>query len=151
MPNANQVVRIAGEQCRPVRRPRHRYTLWTLALVCHVRNNFRLEFIHATLVLQVPNDNRRARCDAQPVAVGREAKRINNVRMVERVQMFAVVQVPKHRLVVLAAAGAQRTVGRHGHRCQIAVMANVICLETTVGQIPNLTDKMLTLDQALID
>ena len=35
--------------------------------------------------------------------------------MVEGVEVLAVVEVPQHRLGVLAAGGAQGTVGRHRH------------------------------------
>ena len=38
--------------------------------------------------------------------------------MVEGVEVLAVVEVPQHRLGVLAARRAQRTVGRHRHLIQ---------------------------------
>ena len=61
--------------------------------------------------------------------------------MVKRVQMLAIVEVPKHGLGVLSAGRAQRTIRRHGHGVQVTVVANVIGLKLAVGQVPDLEDK----------
>ena len=60
--------------------------------------------------------------------------------MVKRVQMLAIVEVPKHGLGVLSAGRAQRTIRRHGHGVQVTVVANVIGLKLAVGQVPDLED-----------
>ena len=73
--------------------------------------------------------------------VGGESQSVDVIRMVKRVQMLAIVEVPKHGLGVLSAGRAQRTIRRHGHGVQVTVVANVIGLKLAVGQVPDLEDK----------
>jgi len=75
---------------------------------------------------------------AKPVSVGAEAERVDDVAALQRVQMLALVQIPEHGAAVLATAGAQRTVGRHGHAVQVAAVAHVVSLQLAVSQIPDL-------------
>lgn len=56
---------------------------------------------------------------AQPVAVGREDERVDDVPGVEGVETLALLKVPQHGGSILASRGAQRPVGRHGHRVQV--------------------------------
>lgn len=56
---------------------------------------------------------------AQPVAVGREDERVDDVPGVERVEALALLKVPQHGGAVLAPGGAQRPVRRHGHGVQV--------------------------------
>jgi hypothetical protein len=73
--------------------------------------------------------------------VGREAECVDGVGVVKRVEVLAVVEVPEHGLGVLAAGGAQGTVGRHGHGVQVAGVTNVVGLKLAVGQVPDLKFK----------
>lgn len=90
------------------------------------------------LGLQIPDLDAGSGGGAQPVAIGREAQAVDGVGVIQGVQMLAIIQVPKHGLGVLAAGGAQGTIGRHGHRVQIAGVADVVGLELAVGQVPHL-------------
>lgn len=85
-----------------------------------------------------PDLDRRSVGDAQPVAVGREAQRVDDVIVLERVQVLAVVEVPQQRLGVLATGRAQRAVGRNGDGVEVSVVALVVDLELAVCQVPDL-------------
>ena len=76
---------------------------------------------------------------AEPVAVGAEAERVDGVATpVEGVEVLALVEVPQHRLPVLAPRGAQRPVRRHRDRVEEARVAVVVRLQLAVGQVPHL-------------
>ena len=53
--------------------------------------------------------------------------------------MLALVEVPQHRLPVLAPRGAERPVRRHRDRVEEARVAVVIRLQLAVGQVPHLS------------
>ena len=59
------------------------------------------------LALKVEDLDARCSCRAEPVAVGREDKGIDNVTGLERVQVLALVEVPEHGDTVLAAGGRE--------------------------------------------
>lgn len=59
--------------------------------------------------LQVPDLDAGGRGGAQPVAVGREAQRVDDVARVQGVQALALRQVPQHRHVVLRVATTQQS------------------------------------------
>jgi len=136
LPDANNVVGVAGVQGLTVRGPGQRCALWHEALLW--LGDLGLELIDNDLVLQVPNLDRVAGGSAEPVAVWREAQRIDDVTALERVQVLVVVQVPQHGVAVLAARSAERTVWRNGDRVEVAVVAVVVGLELAVSQVPHL-------------
>ena len=68
----------------------------------------------------------------EKIPVRAECEGVDGVGVVQSVQMLAVIEIPEHGLGVLAAGGAQRTVGRHGHRVQVAVVTDVIGLQLAV-------------------
>jgi len=88
--------------------------------------------------ISYPDLDGRSESSAQPVAVGGEAQGSDDVIVVKGVQVLAVVEIPQHGLAVLAAGGAQGTVGRDGDGVQVSSVSNVVDFETAVGQVPNL-------------
>lgn len=52
--------------------------------------------------------------------------------------MLALVEVPEHRLAVLATRRAERAIRRHGDRVEVLGVTEVIVLELAVGQAPDL-------------
>ncbi len=54
------------------------------------------------LALKVEDLDARCGCRAEPVAVGREDKSVDNVTGLERVEVLALVKVPEHGDTVLA-------------------------------------------------
>lgn len=52
--------------------------------------------------------------------------------------MLAIIQVPQHRLSVLATRGTQGTVRGHGDAVEVTAVAIVVRLEFAVGQVPHL-------------
>lgn len=71
--------------------------------------------------------------------------------MVQGVEVLAVVQVPQHGAGVLAAAGAQAAVGGHGHRVQVASVADVVGLQLAVRQVPDLKEDKIDKLEAFIE
>lgn len=66
-----------------------------------------------------PDLNRWSESGTQPVSVGRETQCGDDIVVIKGVQVFAIIQIPKHCLAVLATAGAQRTIRRNSHGVQI--------------------------------
>ena len=63
---------------------------------------------------------------------------MDDVTRVEGVEALAFVEVPEHGGAVLAAGGAEGTVGGDSHHVQVAGVADEVLLELAVGQIPDL-------------
>ena len=76
--------------------------------------------------------------------VWREAKGRNNIIVIESVQMFAIIEIPEHGFAVFTATGAQRTVGRHGHRVQVPRVPRMVDFQAAIGQIPHLDETIPT-------
>lgn len=93
---------------------------------------------HHSLALEVENLDTRSSSSAQPVPVGREDKRIDDIPSLERVEMTALVQVPKHGDTVLAARGGKGSVGRDGKSVDVASVTVVVGLQLAFGQLPDL-------------
>lgn len=66
-----------------------------------------------------------------------EAQGGYDVVMIQSVQVFAVIQVPQHRLAILATTGAQATIRGNRHRVQITTVSGMIDLQLAVGQVPH--------------
>ena len=75
---------------------------------------------------------------AEPVAVGGEYESVDDVAGLERVQVLALVEVPKHGDTVLAAGRRQRAVGRDRDGVDVAGVAVVVGLELELRELPNL-------------
>lgn len=75
---------------------------------------------------------------AQPVTVGREDQRVDDVSGVERVEALALLKVPQHGGSVLASRGAQRPVRRHRDRVQVPGVADEVRVQLAVRQSPHL-------------
>lgn len=54
------------------------------------------------LALEVEDLNTAGGSSAQPVAVGGEDKRVDNITSFKGVEVLALVEIPKHRNTVLA-------------------------------------------------
>jgi len=137
LPDADGVVRVAGEQSLAIGGPGQGQALWLFGLRCG-RDDLRAQFLDGLLACQIPDLDGWTVGNAQPVTVGREAQGIDNVIVLQSVQVLAVIKIPQQSLGVLAARGAQGPVGRDGHGVQIAIVAMVIVLQLAVSQIPDL-------------
>merc|ERR1719378_1157648 len=139
LPYTDDIVRVTSEESLTVSGPGHGQALgWNGLLVASAAGNLGLELLDHVLALQIPDLNDGPGGGAQPVAVGREAQGVDDVIVVQGVQVLAIIQIPEHGLGVLAAGGAQGTVGAHGHGVQVAVVTNVVSLQLAVLQRPDL-------------
>ena len=90
------------------------------------------------LALKVENLDARCSRRAEPVAVGRENKGVDDVTGLERVEVLALVQVPDHSDTVLAAGCRERTIGRDRDGVDVAGVAVVVGLELELRELPDL-------------
>merc|ERR1739838_1008649 len=124
LPDTDLVIRVTSKQSLTISRPSHRQALGRSSLG-RVSGYFGFELLNHVLAFKIPNLDGWASGSAQPVAVGGEAKGVDGIGVIQSVQ-------------VLAAGGAQRTVGRHGYGVQVSGVSDVVGLEPTVGQVPDL-------------
>lgn len=103
LPDADNIIRIAGEEGLTVSGPSHRQALRRIsfAVLCVLRDDLVLELINHGLALQIPDLDGRPSGGTEPIAVGREAQSVNDVSVVKGVQPLVVVQVPQHGFAVL--------------------------------------------------
>ena len=52
--------------------------------------------------------------------------------------MFAIIEVPQHRLAVLASTGTEGAVRGEGDGVDVSGVADVVGLQLAVGQVPHL-------------
>jgi len=139
LPNTDDIVRVTSEESLTVSGPGHGQALgWNGLLVASAAGNLGFELLNHVLALQIPDLNDGPGGGAQPVAVGRKAQGVDDVIVVQGVQVLPIIQIPEHGLGVLAAGGAQGTVGAHGHGVQVSVVTNVVGLQLAVLQRPDL-------------
>lgn len=60
-----------------------------------------LELVHHGLALKIPDFDGGSSGGTQPVAVGGEAKSVDDVGVVQGVQALVIIQVPQHGFAVL--------------------------------------------------
>ena len=137
LPDANLVIRVTSKQSLTISRPSHGQALGRSSLG-RVSGYFGFELLNHVLAFKIPNLDRWASGSAQPVAVGGEAKGVDGIGVIQSVQVLAIIEIPQHSFCVLAAGGAQRTVGRHGYGVQVSGVSDVVGLEPAVGQVPDL-------------
>jgi len=137
LPDADGVVGVAGEEGLAIGGPGQGQALWLLGLRCG-RDDLGTQFLDGLLACQIPDLDGWTVGNAQPVAVGREAQRIDDVIVLQSVQVLAVIEIPQQSLGVLATGGAERAIRRDGHGVQITIVAMMIVLQLAVGQIPDL-------------
>jgi hypothetical protein len=136
-PSTDDVVRVASEQGLAVGRPGERDALRLPALLADGRE-LGLELVDLGLLLEVENDDAAGGGSAQPVAVGGEDEGVDLVVGVEGVEVLGLVKVPKHGGTILAAGGAERTIGGDGDGVDVAGVADVVGLELAGAEFPNL-------------
>jgi hypothetical protein len=96
------------------------------------------EDVNDRLALKVEDLDRAGGGGAEPVAVGGEDKGVDNVTSLERVEVLAVVEVPKHGDAVLATRGSEGSVGGDGKGVDVTGVTVVVGLELALGELPNL-------------
>lgn len=138
-PDSNGAVGHTGEQGLSVGGPRQGESLGRLGVVGGERLG--LEFVDDRLGFQVEDLDARLGSGAQPVSVGGEDERVDNVSGFERVQVLAVVQVPEHGDTVLTTGGGQGSVGGDGEGVDVAGVTEVVGLELASVEFPNLRDE----------
>jgi hypothetical protein len=121
--------------CAPVQAHAIR-DLGLLADECEVR----AQLVNNALAFQVPNLDARLSRGTQPVPVRAEAKRVDNITGIQRVQPLALRQIPQHGDTILASAGAQGAIRRHRHGVHIASVPDQVGPNLAVGEVPHLHD-----------
>lgn len=99
-----------------------------------------LELIDNRLGLQVPDLDARGGGSAQPVAVGGEDQGVDDVitLALQGVEVLALVEVPEHGDTVLAAGGAEGTIGGDGDGVNVTGVSDVVGAQLALGKLPDL-------------
>jgi len=140
-PDTDDVVGVSSEESLAISSPgkgQHIRGGLRLLLAGSSRDDVRLQLLNEVLGLQVPDLDGWASGSNEPVSVGAECKGIGGVIGGEGVKVLALVEVPEHNSVVLAARRAERTIRRDSNGVDISAVANVIRAELAVVQVPNL-------------
>jgi hypothetical protein len=136
-PSTDNVVGITCEKCLSIRAPRQAYALWLSALLANSLE-FWLQLINLALLLQVEYNNAARSGSAEPVSVWRENKSVDLVASVQRVQVFRLVQVPKHSGSIFSTRSAQRSIRGDCDSVNVASVADVVSLKAAGGEFPDL-------------
>jgi len=136
-PDANDIVGVACEQGLTVGRPGERDTLNGNGLLSG-RGQLGPELLDDHLALEVPDLDGGAGGGAQPVPDGREAEGVDGVLVRQGGQVTALVEVPQESGAVLAARGAQGTIGGDGDGVDETGVTQQVRAELAVIQVPDL-------------
>ena len=110
---------------------------WETNLVLASRD-LRPKVLHNVLRFKIPDlDGVLCGC-AEPVAVGREAERVDDGARVQRVQPLALSQVPQQGSMVFPSGGAQRTIRTHSDGVDVPAVTLESAAELAVGEVPDL-------------
>mmetsp|Transcript_4946 Transcript_4946/g.8723 ORF Transcript_4946/g.8723 Transcript_4946/m.8723 type:complete len:347 (-) Transcript_4946:100-1140(-) len=137
VPGVDLAVRVPGVEHAAVGGPAERGAVGHGRVLAQ-RGHLGHQLVHHLLALQVPDLDALRGGRAQPVAVGREHQRVDDVARGQRVQPLALVQVPEHGGAVLAARGAQAAVGGDSGRGQVARVPDQVRAQLAVSQGPHL-------------
>jgi hypothetical protein len=113
LPDTDDAIRVSTEEGGTVGRPCKGNALRVLGLLARVEE-FRTDFIDKSLGLKVPDLDARAGGSAQPVAVRREGKSVDEITSFKGVEVLGFVQIPEHDNTILATGRAERAIGRNG-------------------------------------
>merc|ERR1712127_168801 len=102
--NTDNLVGVSSEKSRAIGAPSQTGTMRHSARSSTflIKNFKGPQSINNDLGFQIPNLDTFISSGAQPVPVGREDQRVNDLASVERVKALALVQIPKHGGPVLA-------------------------------------------------
>jgi hypothetical protein len=98
----------------------------------------RSQSIHHNLGLKIPNLNLLIRSSAQPITVGRETKRMNNLTRIQGVKTLSLIQIPKHGSSVLSSRSTERSIGRDTDGVEVSSVSNKVVTALAVAQGPYL-------------
>jgi len=90
------------------------------------------------LALEVKNFDAASSSGTQPVPVGREDKCVDDVTSLQRVEVFAFVEVPEHGDTVFATRRCQRAVRGNRDSIDVTGVAVVVSLQLELGEFPDL-------------
>jgi hypothetical protein len=136
-PDSDDAISVTREHGLTISGPGQRDTLRNGGFFTDFRE-FRSDFIDDALAFQIPDFNTRSSSSTQPVSVGGEAQGIDDISSFQRVQVFAINQIPQHGDAVLATRSAQRTIRRDGDGVDVSSVTVVVGLEFAFLQVPNL-------------
>ena len=134
LPDSNDVVCVTSKQRRAIHRPSHADALRRFAL----RHDLWLQLVDHLLQFQIPDFDRRSCRNTEPVAIRTETQCINDVIVIQSVQVFSLIQVPKHSIEVFSTRSTERTVRRNSDGVQVTVMTSMCVFQLAVRQIPYL-------------
>jgi len=143
LPDTDLVISVTREQSSAISGPGKGNALRVLGFLATLEE-FGRELVNNGLGLEIPDLDARGGGSAEPVAVGREDKGVDNVTSLKRVQVLRVVKIPEHNNAVLTAGSAEGTIGGNGDSVDVTGVTNVVGSELALGEFPNLDNLVPT-------
>jgi hypothetical protein len=138
-PSTDDVVGVTSKQGLAVGGPGEGDTLGVARLLGGAGGGeVGLQLVDLGLLLQVEDDDGGRSGGAEPVSVGGEDKGVDLVVGVQRVEVLGLIKIPEHGGTVLTARGTQRSIGGNGDGVDVAGVADVVGLQLTGGELPDL-------------
>ena len=107
-----------------------------------------MEVVDDRLGLEIEDLDARGGGSAEPVSVGGEDERVDDVSSLERVEVLAVVEVPEHGDAVLSSRSGERTVRGHGDGVDVSGVSVVVGSQLALGKLPNLINACVEKEKA---
>ena len=134
--HADDVVSESSEQGRSISGPAEGRAIGELSALSGGGREANLS--DDNLRLEVPDDDASRGTSAQPVSVRREDEGVDDSVSLEGVQVFALIQIPQHGLLVLSSRGAQGSIRGNSHSVQVASVLLQRLSELAVAEVPHL-------------
>jgi hypothetical protein len=138
LPNANDIISVSGIEELTISRPGEGNASGGLRVLGN--GEFGLKLINDALALQIPDLDGRFGSSAEPVPVGAEDQRVDDVTSIKRVKVLALVEIPEHGNTVLSSGGTEGTVGGDSDGVDVSGVTNVVGPQLAVGQVPDLNN-----------
>lgn len=88
--------------------------------------------------LEIPNLDGVFGGSAQPISVGAEAERVDDVTTIQGIEVFSFGEIPQHGDSVLSSRGAERAVWGNGDGVDVASVTVEVGLQLALREVPHL-------------
>ena len=108
------------------------------------RGNIQLDFVNHALGFQVPNLDALGSGSTEPISVGGEDKRVNDITSLKRIKSLSLGEVPQHSDTIFSTRGAKRSIWGDSDSVQISVVTGKVVAEFAVTKVPDLDESVPT-------
>lgn len=139
MVDTDDVVSVASEEIRSISRPSEGDAVGHLGVLAD-KGGLEDDVVDHSLGLQIPDLDAGGGGSDQPVSVGGEDKRVDDVAGLQLVQLLALREIPEHGSSVFSTRGAERAIGGDSDGVEVAVVSDKVVSELAGLQGPDLDE-----------